>query len=53
MIFGSAAKEGGAYYREFPSVNCTFNPLVTPSFYWIILPPVASFEGVKLYFWVV
>lgn len=53
MIFGSTAREGGAYYREFPSVNCIFNPLVTPvSYFLIILPPIFSFEAVKLRCWV-
>lgn len=52
MIFGSTAREGGAYYREFPSVNCIFNPLVTAVFYFlIVLPPIVSFEVVKLHCW--
>lgn len=50
MIFGSTAREGGAYYREFPSLNCVFNPLVTPVFYLLsILPTVVSLEVVKLH----
>lgn len=45
----AAAREGGACYREFPSVNCIFNPLVTPAFYFFgILPPIVSLEVVKL-----
>lgn len=34
------------------SVNCTFNPLITPAFYFlIILTPIVSFEAVKLHCW--